>query len=136
MTADSSGVYQNLLPLTLPREIVPQERYYFLIKGPKHLQARFCQNTGQNKPCRTENIIFQEGLNILDFTEYPLLGGDLPPQDGVVNALDAVNLVNCLTSFDPTKECVAKTDLNLDGVINAIDIVIMNNTIYTRWEEE
>lgn len=134
VTADDEGVYQLVQPLVLPANITPGENYFILIKGEKHLQSKFCLNSGQNRPCRQEKITLSEGINNLDFSNYPLLGGDLPPQDGVVNALDAVNLADCLNKTD--NACLTKADLNLDGIVNSLDINIMNNTIYTRWEEE
>jgi len=99
------------------------------------LQARYCQNSGQSQPCTGGRITLNNGENVLDFSGYPLPGGDLPPQDGVVNAIDAVALTNCFET--PTsRACLDKADLNLDGVISVADQIIMNNTIYTRWEDE
>jgi len=134
LKANDQGVYESEM-LTLPPVINAGSNYYFLIKGPKHLQVRFCQNSGQNRPCTRSNITLDSGENFLDFSGYPLPGGDLPPQDGVVNAIDAVALINCLETPD-TPSCLAKADLNFDGIINTMDINIMNNTIYTRWEDE
>lgn len=134
LTANNEGIYESPL-ITLSPEVNSDSGYYLLIKGPKHLQVRFCQNSGQIRPCTTGKIILNSGENILDFTDYPLPGGDLPPQDGVVNAIDAVALVNCLNTPE-TQECLNKADLNFDGIVNTMDINIMNNTIYTRWEDE
>ena len=134
LTANNQGIYESPL-ITLSSVVNPGENYYLLIKGPKHLQVRFCQNSGQVRPCTTGKITLNSGENLLDFTGYPLPGGDLPPQDGVVNAIDAVALVNCLNTPE-TQECLNKADLNFDGIINTMDINIMNNTIYTRWEDE
>jgi len=133
LTANNQGIYESQM-ITLSSAITPGTNYYLLIKGPKHLQVRFCQNSGQVRPCTTGGITLNSGENILDFTGYPLLGGDLPPQDGVVNAIDAVNLTNCL--LQTSSACLEKADLNFDGIVTAIDADIMNNTIYTRWEDE
>ena len=134
LTSDNQGIYESPL-LTLSSAITAGSNYYLLVKGPKHLQVRFCQNSNQIRPCSTGNITLNNGENILNFTGYPLPGGDLPPQDGVVNAIDAVVLTNCLAT-PASEECLNKADLNLDGAINTLDINIMNKTIYTRWEDE
>jgi len=133
LNANNQGIYESQM-IVLSSAITPGTNYYFLIKGPKHLQVRFCQNSGQVRPCTTGKITLNLGENILDFTGYPLPGGDLPPQDGVVNAIDAVALINCL--FQNNSACLQKADLNFDGIINTMDINIMNNTIYSRWEDE
>jgi len=133
LTANNQGIYESQM-ITLSSAITQGANYYLLIKGPKHLQVRFCQNTGQTRPCTTGKITLNSGENTLDFTGYPLPGGDLPPQDGVVNSLDAVALTNCL--FQTSSTCLQKADLNFDEIVNTMDINIMNNTIYTRWEDE
>jgi len=133
LTANNQGIYESPL-ITLSSTISSGSNYYLLIKGPKHLQTRFCQNSGQSRPCLEGKITLTDGENILDFSSYPLPGGDLPPQDGVVNAIDAVNLTNCL--LQTSSACLEKADLNFDGIVTAIDADIMNNTIYTRWEDE
>ena len=133
LTANNQGIYESQM-INLSSTITPGANYYLLIKGPKHLRVKFCQNTGQTRPCTTGKITLNSGENTLDFTGYPLPGGDLPPQDGVVNSLDAVALTNCL--FQTSSTCLQKADLNFDEIVNTMDINIMNNTIYTRWEDE
>lgn len=140
-------VYQSEV-LTLPTYFDDQAKqyngYYLLIKGPKHLATRYCNSTINNRPCAIPKTTLgglclgfgcYDGIYSFDFTGYPLPGGDLPPQDGVVNAIDATVLTDCLaTPTDAT--CLAKADLNFDGNISSADTVIMNNTIYTRWEDD
>jgi len=133
LEADNSGVYESQT-ITLSSAVLKGSSYYLLLKGPKHLQVRFCQNSGQTRPCSKGDIRLENGENILDFTGYPLPGGDLPPQDGVVNAIDAVALTNCF--FQTSAQCLEKADLNFDGIVNTMDMNIMNNTIYSRWEDE
>lgn len=139
VVSNASGVYQSEM-INLPSSITAGSGYYFLVKGPKHLNTRYCANTGQNRPCElttTASIVLADGDNVLDFSTFSLPGGDLPipTQDGVVNSADAVVMVNCFA--DPTSaDCVAKADLNLDGIISSIDTNIMNDTIYTRWEDQ
>ncbi len=82
----------------------------------------------------------------LDFVQngerYYLEPGDLPisgtnkdQQDGVVNSLDAVYLTGCFTTPDDAT-CLAKADLNLDGIINTMDMELLNGTVYSKWEDE
>lgn len=139
------GVFQLPQPITLSSAITGGNNYYLLIKGPKHLQTRYCSASGQNRPCEITlaNIPFIEGetVNTLDFTGYPLLPGDLPTQNGVVDSRDGTILRNCaqeyLDAADKTKvTCVAQTDLNFDGLTSGLDQNIMNDTIYTRWDDQ
>jgi hypothetical protein len=134
-------VYQSEV-ITLPDTVsTGYNAYYITIKGPKHLATRFCKSVNQARPCSIPQTKMSglclgcDGeISEFDFTGYPLPGGDLPPQDGVVNALDAVTLINCLG--ESSSNCIEKADLNLDGIVNTLDINIMNNAIYTRWEDE
>ena len=53
----------------------------------------------------------------------------------MVNSIDANSLVNCFA--DPeSAACVAKADLNFDCIITSGDVNLMNNTIFTRWEDD
>jgi hypothetical protein len=145
-------VYQSEI-LTLPTEFDSQineyNGYYLLIKGPKHLATRYCSSVNQNRPCSLPQIKISglclgfgcySGIYEFDFTGYPLPAGDLPltqtgGQDGVVNSIDAVALTNCFET--PTDAaCIAKADLNFDDIITSADTIIMNNSIYTRWEDD
>lgn len=142
VSSGTSGVYQSGF-ITLSSAVTAGSGYTFLVKGPKHLQTLFCTSSGQSRPCdphlsRTL-ITLNNGENTLDFSTYPLPAGDLPHpvygQDGVVNSIDATLLVNCFG--DPQgQSCLNQADLNLDGIISSIDMELINQTIYTRWEDE
>jgi len=140
VTADNQGVYQTEI-LTLSSNITAGDGYYLLIKGPKHLQIRYCKSTGQNRPCNITgaNITLQNGENVLDFTAFPLPPGDLPHpiygQDGIVNAIDAVYLTDCMKVDSPSADCLSRADLNLDGALSSIDTELLNWTIFTRYED-
>jgi len=136
-------IYQSGM-ITLPAEITPGTGYQILIKGPKHLQALYCERTGQVKPCSGGAYIYTmplaAGENEFDFGGYPLLAGDLPltqtgGQDGVVNSIDAVALTNCFDTPE-SQACKDTADLNFDGTVNTLDMNLMNNTIYSRWEDD
>jgi len=126
-SADSTGLYQSDL-ITLSSRITAGNDYWLKIKGPKHLQSRY------------DSLTFQKGENDLDLSQSPLLAGDLPQpqsgQDGVVNAFDAVLLVNCFSTPEDST-CLSQADLNLDGIINSLDMNLMNLTLTAnRWEDE
>jgi len=142
LLAGSSGVYQSGF-ITLSSAVVAGQGYSFLVKGPKHLQTLYCAKTGQTRPCdprQTGTLIsLNNAENTLDFSAYPLLAGDLPHpvygQDGVVNSIDATLLVRCFATPQQAS-CLSQADLNLDGIISAIDMELMNQTIYSRWEDQ
>jgi hypothetical protein len=126
-TADPLGVYETER-FSLSPEVGQGTNYNFFVKGPKHLQTKFANTT------------VEEGENVFDFTSSPLLAGDLPHplygQDGTVGALDAVLLTNCFTTPEK-EECLSWADLNLDGIINSLDMNLMNLTILSeRWDDE
>lgn len=142
VSAGASGVYQSGF-ITLSSAVTAGGGYTFLVKGPKHLQTLFCIGSGQTRPCdphlSRDLISLNNGENTLNFTTYPLPAGDLPHptygQDGVVNSIDATLLVSCFA--DPQgQSCLNQADINLDGIISSIDMELMNQTIYTRWEDE
>jgi hypothetical protein len=65
----------------------------------------------------------------------PISGPNRDRQDGVVNSLDATYLTGCLKTPDDAT-CLAKADLNLDGIISIMDMELMNGTVYSKWEDE
>ncbi|PIY65425.1 hypothetical protein COY91_02345 [Candidatus Shapirobacteria bacterium CG_4_10_14_0_8_um_filter_39_15] len=107
--------------------------YNIYIKGPKQLQKKF--------PNKALTAAESQTVDLTPMgAKYYLEGGDLPigdngAQDGVVNSIDANSLVNCFA--DPeSAACVAKADLNFDCIITSGDVNLMNNTIFTRWEDD
>lgn len=107
--------------------------YDIYIKGPKQLQKKFPKKALTSADSQTVDLVALGA-------KYFLEGGDLPigtngAQDGVVSAVDANSLVNCFA--DPeSAACVAKADLNFDCIITSGDVNLMNNTIFTRWEDD
>lgn len=135
-----SAIYESAF-LALPNTVTAGSNYVIFVKGPKHLQTKYCALLNQTRPCTAGNTInLINGENTLDFTKYPLLAGDLPHptygQDGVVNSLDATYLTSTCFADPEGTECLNRADLNLDGAINTLDMGLLNNTIYTRWEDE
>lgn len=136
LVPDGEGIFTHSQSITLSSAITAGENFFFLIKGPKHLQTRYCQASGQRRPCTGANITLNNGANVLDFTTYPLPPGDLPlPQDGVANTVDAIFLTNCFNTLTD-QNCLVKADLDLSGNVNSADMNLLNLTIYSRWEDD
>ena len=65
------------------------------------------------------------GANESDFSNGCSLPGDAN-DDGIINVLDVVTLVNLVLSSQNNNPCV---DLNADGILNVLDVVLMVNII-------
>ena len=51
-------------------------------------------------------------------------------QDGIINILDIITVINIILSAnDPSEDQIDTSDLNTDGTINILDIVILANLI-------
>lgn len=108
--------------------------YAILIKGPKQLQKRFCQNTptevslGKYR-CSTGEIELTTQTN-LDLTGVALMAGDVGIQDGIENAYDLSFMQNVIRKT--SKSSVADADLNMDGKVDKSDydmlLYTMKNT--------
>lgn len=113
--------------------------YRIIVKGPKHVAKRYCENNPTvsavegSYTCAGKSINLVDGQNSLDFSALPLLAGDLPPQDKVLNAFDAARLIGCLGKTEA--EC-AGSDLNYDGTINATDNSILYASMKLKYDDE
>lgn len=116
-----NGVY-NISDLLLS-DITTGEAKIF-VKGPKHLAKGFKAElkTGE--------------VPLFDWTKDELEPGDLPPQDGKINAADISKLINLLSVSKPTQENLNTGDLNYDGVINGADINELILTLSTKYDED
>jgi hypothetical protein len=129
--------------VNLPAQVTPGQKYYLLIKGPKHIQKKICDNTPSETTdgsyrCQGERTItFSSGQNNLDFSKIYLLAGDLPvngAQDGVVDSLDTSYIRNNLGKIDPTIVSIA--DLNLDGKVDTQDWSMVLYALSVKTDEE
>ena len=129
--------------VNLPAQVTPGQKYYLLIKGPKHIQKKICDNTPSETTdgsyrCQGERTItFSSGQNNLDFSKIYLLAGDLPvngAQDGVVDSLDTSYIRNNLGKTDPTVVSIA--DLNLDGKVDTQDWSMVLYALSVKTDEE
>jgi hypothetical protein len=110
------------------------------VKGPKHIRKKICvnaptENLGGTYKCDNDgNIKLQEGENSLDFSGVLLLAGDLPVQDGLINAPD---LAFIRQNFgNRSEDALQRGDLNLDGIIDTQDFSMILQTLAFKYDEE
>jgi Zn-dependent metalloprotease len=135
-TADNQATWSGQVFFNL-KEISPTAKYKILIKGPMHLQKKICDpSPSETKDgyyqCSLPNILLKQGKNFFDFSKITLLAGDLPIQDGIVNAYD-LSLIRQRLGVKITGPQLY--DLNLDGVINTQDYSLILYTLSTRFDE-
>lgn len=114
-------------------------KYEIIIKGAKHLAKKICANNpsealGGTYRCSEPEMNLQEGNNDLSFTGIILLGGDLPQQDGLINAMDFAFIRQNLGSQDGQN--LIRGDLNLDGIIDTQDHTIIKTALDFKYDEE
>lgn len=124
-------------------ELPAANDYALILKGEKHVGTKFCTANGQ----RTHCLGFEAGKIVmptnplepvsLDFTGIALPPGDLFPQDGVVDINDFNKLKSLLS-----KPCASLTvqdklvgDLDYSGCVNARDILLLRQTLQTRYDD-
>jgi hypothetical protein len=141
--ADESRIWTGQITITnIPLAELNQNKFYMLIKGPKHIQKKICDSApaeGESGyySCQFGNIAFQQGLNTFDFTGIRLLAGDLPingTQDGNINAEDVAMIYNNFLSTDPSVLAVA--DLDLNGIIEMHDWSLMIESLEVKYDEK
>ena len=129
--------------VNLPSQVTPGQNYYLLVKGPKHIQKKICdqkptETTGGSYACKSgRSITLNSGQNNLDFSGIYLLAGDLPvngAQDGVVDSLDTSYIRNNLGKNNP--EVISIADLNLDGRIDSQDWSSVIYALSIKTDEE
>jgi Zn-dependent metalloprotease len=135
MTTNGITWYNGIISFNIP----PGLDYTILIKGPKHIQKKICdEKPFESYPgtyhCLAGNINLKPGLNGLDFSSIYQLVGDLPEQDGIVNSYDVSLVRNNLNKGD--SDSVRIADLNLDGVVNTQDYSLIIAALAIRTDEE
>jgi len=111
-------------------DIDPGSNYKILIKGPLHLQKKYCDNTPTEGSigtyrCSEEQVVLNKGMNYLDYTGVVQLAGDVD-QNGVINSIDISKIRDNIGQYDAT------VDLNSDGIVNAIDDALIIYTLTNR----
>lgn len=109
-----------------------------LIKGPKHIQKRICDNApteqiGGTYKCNTSKMQLKEGSNTLNFTSIILLSGDIPLQNGIVDAVDIAFVRNSVGKTEA--DIIARADLNYDGVVDTQDYTLIINALAFKYDE-
>lgn len=142
-TTNSIAIWKGVLTLS---GVNPGSKYVVLIKGPKHLQKKFCVNNPTENiegglPYRClggdGQITIQAGENLLDFSGVLLQGGDLPTQDGIVNAYDVSLVINIIENGVSTDaEDLRVADIDLNGVVNAKDRSYLIETLEEKYGDE
>jgi len=136
-TVNDKGIWSGVAGF----DLAEASNYRIYIKGPKHIQKRICENTPSEEEsmagtyhCFDGKIHLAPGSNDLDFSKILQLVGDLPDQDGVVNAYDISLIRNNLTSRDP--EILKLADLNLDGVVDTQDHSLVISSLSVKYDDE
>lgn len=137
MIANDSGVYSGSVVLT---GVTVGGDYTIFVKGPKHLAKKFCVDAQESRCRGAGDLTLVAGANTFDFSKMALEGGDLPnpnssgAQDGVCNSVDYSLAKNRLGSSSSADLAIA--DINLDGIVNAIDLTLIRNTLEVKYEED
>lgn len=121
--------------------------YALLVKGPRHLQRKVCDNAPADSSiygtrntfyhCGTGSLSLKEGDNTVDMSKILLLAGDLPEkgdQNGLIDAYDTSYIRQHIQSQAPADLEIG--DLNYDGVIDSQDFSLVLTSIVTKYDEE
>jgi len=114
-------------------------KYRFAIKVQNHLQVIVCDskpvlNAGNSVfSCDKPSLSFVKGENIIDMEGITIRAGDISPQNGVSDSYDATFIRNNLGSTN-TEE-LKKGDLNLDGIIDSQDFVLVMQALDQRLDQ-
>ncbi len=133
-TASDAGIWTGDVTFNGVRQ---GHKYTILVKGAYHIQKKVCDE----KPTETspgtykciKGKITLAANNNLDFSGILLMAGDLPEQDGVVNAYDTSLIRNNLGKS--TEEAVAKADVNRDGIVDTQDWSLVIAALSIRSDE-
>ncbi|PIZ65196.1 hypothetical protein COY14_02845 [Candidatus Roizmanbacteria bacterium CG_4_10_14_0_2_um_filter_36_9] len=113
--------------------------YTVFIKGQKHLMKKICDANPKEEisgqyTCNEGAVKLVAGENRLDMSNIYLLAGDIPVQDGIINAVDVVYVRNNFGSLSSEK--VTRGDLNLDGIVDTQDMVLMLKALEFKYDED
>lgn len=156
---DSHGEWKTLFDFELPD---PNAKYYVYVKGPKHIQKKFCDanpqiNAQKFYSCSKANITFQKGKNnFLDFSNIKLLAGDLPEQGSVQNGIIDSYDIGIMRQYSPPfcdiegkkqncteaeiyafkKPALPICDINLDNKIDGQDWSAILASMAVKYDEK
>lgn len=125
------------------------ENYSVLVKGPKHLQRKFCAQNPTDRAeegfpyrCLGAGTLSISNNTTLDFASVLLFAGDLPggtagAQDGIVNAYDVSLVLNMIRNgLSRGAEDIRIADMDLNGVVNAKDRGYLVETLEEKYGDE
>lgn len=115
------------------------QTYTIQIKGEKHLLRKICdmrpaESVAGTYKCTGEGMRLAAGQNTLDFSGTYFLAGDIPIQDGIVDAKDIVFIRQSFGSTNPAT--LLRGDLNLDGIIDTQDYSLVMAALAFKYDEE
>ena len=136
ITFDNQGRGQVHL---IAQGVVPGGNYAIIVKGPKHLARKFCVNNPEARCSAGGQLTLRQGTNSFDFSNLPLLAGDIPnangQQDGVVDSQDFSLLIASLQA-NAAADLRHRADLNFDGINNGADIQLFLNTMSKKYDDD
>mgnify|MGYP001347540893 CR=1 FL=1 len=134
-TPESRGIWKGE---TQTFSISADESFSIKIKGQKHLSRKICdlqptESVPGTYKCLRPAINFAQGSNVVDLSGIILLAGDIPQQDGIVDARDIVYIRQ---NFSNTgEERLVRGDLNLDGIVDTQDYVLVMSALSFKYDE-
>ena len=137
-SADTNAVWSGSIEgFNLPA--CDSEFYTVYVKGPYHVQKKVCdlvptETAGGTYRCADGKITLNPGANDLDFSGILQLVGDLPPQNGAVDAYDISLVRNCIGKTDET--CLNNADVNRDGKVDTQDYSLIIASLSVKSDEE
>jgi hypothetical protein len=133
-TADANGVWSGVVDFA----VNPNHKYALLVKGSHHIQKRVCvkkptETDGGTYKCAKGSLDLTAGDNDLDLSGIILLAGDLPVQDGTVDAYDISLVRNNIGKTDETS--LAQSDINRDGKCDTQDYSLVIAALSVKSDE-
>ncbi|PIZ64039.1 hypothetical protein CO051_02110 [Candidatus Roizmanbacteria bacterium CG_4_9_14_0_2_um_filter_39_13] len=115
------------------------ETFSIGLKGPKHLAKYICEaqpseTVGGTYNCNDKKIALIQGDNNLNFSNVILLAGDIPVQDGIIDAVDIAFIRANLGTT--TSSVLSRGDLNLDGIVDTQDHSLAIAALGFKYDEK
>jgi len=135
LTANDQGIWSGSASFNVDTSA----KYVLYAKGQYQVQKKICDATptetaGGTYRCTTGKISLTAGANNLDFSGIILLSGDLPEQDGTINAYDTSLIRNNLNKTDA--DTLSKCDVNRDGKCDTQDYSLLISTLSVKNDEQ
>ena len=133
-TAGANGVWSGVVDFA----VNPNHKYALLVKGSHHIQKRVCvkaptETDGGTYKCAKGVLSLDKGDNDLDLSGIILLAGDLPVQDGTVDAYDISLVRNNIGKTDEAS--LAQSDINRDGKCDTQDYSLVIAALSVKSDE-